>query len=77
MRQQGCTRFHSTHPIPARPSTVRTVTHAVEQFGWDTPTNSPAVHDRIGIGQLRASASTYLDRVAAGETIDVRLQPPT
>jgi hypothetical protein len=44
----------------------------------------PAVPDRIGIGQLRASASTYLDRVAAGETIDVlrrgravaRLQPP-
>jgi AcrR family transcriptional regulator len=44
----------------------------------------PPVPDRIGIGQLRASASTYLDRVAAGETIDVlrrgravaRLQPP-
>jgi AcrR family transcriptional regulator len=40
---------------------------------------------RIGIGQLRASASTYLDRVAAGETIDVfrhgrvvaRLESPT
>lgn len=26
---------------------------------------------RIGIGQLRASASTYLDRAAAGETIEV------
>lgn len=26
---------------------------------------------RIGIGQLRAGASQYLDRVAAGETIDV------
>ena len=35
--------------------------------------NSPIPPEpvRIGIGQLRASASTYLDRVAAGETIEV------
>ena len=33
-----------------------------------TPTRKPI---RIGIGQLRASASAYLDRAAAGETIDV------
>jgi hypothetical protein len=37
------------------------------------PANSPIPPEpvRIGIGQLRASASTYLDRVAAGETIEV------
>ena len=46
------------------------------------PTPEPI---RIGIGQLRASTATYLDRVATGETIDVirrgrvlaRLQPWT
>ena len=52
---------------------------------------TPSVHSsfkrpaRIGIGQLRAQASTYLDRVAAGEILDVmrrgrivaRLQQPT
>jgi hypothetical protein len=51
-----------------------------------TPGNSPTAEPtRIGIGQLRAAASAYLDRAAAGETIDVlrrgrvvaRLQPPT
>jgi prevent-host-death family protein len=51
-----------------------------------TPSTSPISEPiRIGIGQLRASASTYLDRVAAGETIEVvrrgrvvaRLQPWT
>jgi AcrR family transcriptional regulator len=51
-----------------------------------TPPNSPSPEPiRIGIGQLRAAASAYLDRVAAGETLDVlrrgrvvaRLQPPT
>jgi hypothetical protein len=37
-----------------------------------TPGNRPTPEpDRIGIGQLRAGASAYLDRVAAGETIDV------
>jgi prevent-host-death family protein len=37
------------------------------------PANSPTTPApvRIGIGQLRANASTYLDRVAAGETIEV------
>jgi AcrR family transcriptional regulator len=36
------------------------------------PPNSPTpAPTRIGIGQLRAGASEYLDRVAAGETIDV------
>ena len=51
-----------------------------------TPSNSPTAKPiRIGIGQLRANASTYLDRIATGETIDVirgsrvvaRLQPWT
>jgi AcrR family transcriptional regulator len=51
-----------------------------------TPGNSPTAEPtRIGIGQLRASPSEYLDRVAAGETLNVlrrgrvvaRLQPPT
>jgi AcrR family transcriptional regulator len=51
-----------------------------------TPSNRPIPEPiRIGIGQLRASAATYLDRVATGETIDVirrgrivaRLQPRT
>jgi hypothetical protein len=37
-----------------------------------TASNSPTPQPiRIGIGQLRAGASEYLDRVAAGETIDV------
>jgi AcrR family transcriptional regulator len=37
-----------------------------------TPPNSPTPKPiRIGIGQLRAGASEYLDRLAAGETIDV------
>ena len=37
-----------------------------------TASTSPAPEAiRIGIGQLRAGTSTYLDRVAAGETIDV------
>jgi hypothetical protein len=37
-----------------------------------TPGNRPTSEPtRIGIGQLRASPSAYLDRVAAGETIDV------
>jgi AcrR family transcriptional regulator len=37
-----------------------------------TPPNSPSPEPiRIGVGQLRAAASEYLDRVAAGETIDV------
>jgi len=36
------------------------------------PPNSPTPEPiRIGIGQLRSGASAYLDRVAAGETIDV------
>jgi AcrR family transcriptional regulator len=34
----------------------------------NSPTPQPT---RIGVGQLRAAASAYLDRVAAGETIDV------
>jgi hypothetical protein len=51
-----------------------------------TPGNSPTAGPaRIGIGQLRARPSEYLDRVAAGETLNVlrrgrvvaRLQPPT
>jgi hypothetical protein len=51
-----------------------------------TPSNRPTPEPiRIGIGQLRASPATYLDRVATGETIDVirrgrvvaRLQPRT
>jgi hypothetical protein len=37
-----------------------------------TASNSPTPEPiRIGIGQLRAGASAYLDRVAAGETINV------
>lgn len=51
-----------------------------------TPGNSPnAEPARIGIGQLRARPSEYLDRVAAGQTMNVirrgrvvaRLLPPT
>jgi hypothetical protein len=44
------------------------------------PPNSPTPElIRIGIGQLRAGASAHLDRVAAGETIDVhgRSHPTT
>ena len=37
-----------------------------------TPSNTPSPEPiRIGIGQLRAAAGAYLDRVVAGETIDV------
>ena len=39
-----------------------------------TTSSAPATSlrpSRVGVGQLRASAGTYLDRAAAGETIDV------
>ncbi|WP_197519000.1 type II toxin-antitoxin system Phd/YefM family antitoxin, partial [Mycobacterium sp. 1482292.6] len=48
-------------------------------------THTGAIPDRIGIRQLRIDLGNYIDRVAAGETIDVtrrgrvvaRLQQPT
>jgi AcrR family transcriptional regulator len=69
----------------ARQEALAAVDRLVSSFRA-TPGNSPTPEpSRIGIGQLRASPSEYLDRVAAGETMNVirrghvvaRLQPPT
>ncbi|SPM30366.1 TetR family transcriptional regulator [Mycobacterium terramassiliense] len=40
-------------------------------FRATSPDSASPEPIRVGIGQLRAGASRYLDRVAAGETIDV------
>ena len=76
---------HSSDQALAREESLAVVDNLLSSFRA-TPANSPTPEPiRIGIGQLRATASAYLDRVAAGETIDVirrgsvvaRLQPWT
>ncbi|MCV7379872.1 hypothetical protein BST11_09600 [Mycobacterium alsense] len=47
---------------------VRCLLNSLRAIPPDGDTPEPI---RVGIGQLRAGASGYLDRVAAGETIDV------
>jgi AcrR family transcriptional regulator len=61
----------SSDPAFARQEALVVVDRILSSFRT-TPPNSPTPEPiRIGVGQLRAGASTYLDRVAAGETIDV------
>jgi AcrR family transcriptional regulator len=52
----------------ARQEAVVVVDKLLNSFRTTPPSPTPT---RIGIGQLRAGASAYLDRIAAGETIDV------
>jgi AcrR family transcriptional regulator len=75
----------SRDPALARQQALLVVETLLTSFRA-TPPNGPTPEPtRIGIGQLRASPSEYLDRVAAGETMNVirrgrvvaRLQPPT
>jgi AcrR family transcriptional regulator len=61
----------SSDPALARHEALVVVDRLLNSFRR-TPSNSSTPRPaRIGIGQLRAGASEYLDRVAAGETIDV------
>jgi AcrR family transcriptional regulator len=66
-----------------REEALAAVDRLLSSFGATSSNGLLAKPIRIGIGELRASASRYLDRVATGETIDVirrgrvvaRLQP--
>ena len=55
----------------ARQEALVVVDRLLSSFRATPPTSATPEPIRIGIGQLRAAASEYLDRVAAGETIDV------
>ena len=61
----------SSDPALARQEALVIVDRLLSSFRA-TPSNGHTPEPiRIGVGQLRAGASAYLDRVAAGETIDV------
>jgi AcrR family transcriptional regulator len=64
----------SDDPTLARREALAVIDELIRYFravasGRAAPT--PAPRSRIGVGQLRANAGAYLDRAAAGETIDV------